>query len=141
NWRPKEFWAALRTISSASSAGYTFSSSRHKPRVFAKYDFASGDRAPRDGVRGTFDQLCPNNHDQHGLADQVAWQNLKSIRAGMRLSIRPSWMLSGAYNDWWLASATDGFYGASGAIVARDPSGRSGAHIGREYDVQSSYRL
>ena len=50
-------------------------------------------------------------------------------------------MLSGAYNDWWLASATDGFYGASGAIVARDPSGRSGAHIGREYDVQSSYRL
>jgi len=44
----------------------------------------------------------------------------------MRLAIRPNWILSGAYNDWWLAS---------------DPSGRSGAHIGREYDVQSSYRL
>jgi hypothetical protein len=123
------------------NGGYTFSSSRYKPRVFAKYDFASGDHAPRDGVRGTFDQLYPNNHDQHGLADQLAWQNLRSIRAGVRLSIRPNWMLSGAYNDWWLASANDGFYGASGAIVARDPSGRSGTHIGREYDVQSSYRL
>ena len=54
----------------------------------------------------------------------MAWQNLKAIRAGIRLSIRPSWMLSGGYNDLWLASATDGFYGASGA------------HIGREYDVQ-----
>jgi hypothetical protein len=49
-------------------------------------------------------------------------------------------MLSGAYNDWWLASANDGFYNASGAIVARDPMGRSGTHIGREFDVQTSYR-
>ena len=29
----------------------------------------------------------------------------------------------------------------TGAIVARDPQGLSGAHIGSEYDVQTSYRL
>ena len=123
------------------AGGYTFLSSRQKPRVFAKYDFASGDGTLRDGIHSTFDQLYPNTHDQHGLADQVAWQNLKSIRVGVRLSIRPNLMLSAAYNDWWLASATDGFYNASGSVVSRDLSGRSGNHIGGEYDLQSSYRL
>jgi hypothetical protein len=122
-------------------AGYTFRSSTLKPRVFAKYDFASGDRNPNDGVRGTFDQIYPNIHDHHGLADQVAWQNLKNVRAGVRASLLPSWMLACAYNDWWLASAADGFYSASGAIVARDVKALSGTHIGREFDVQSSYRL
>jgi hypothetical protein len=120
--------------------GYTFSSSPLQPRVFAKYDFASGDKNPADGVHGTFDQLYPNIHDHHGLADQVAWQNLKSIRGGVRLSLRPNWMVAGAYNDWWLASSTDGFYNASGFLVARDSKGLSGTHIGREFDVQSSYR-
>jgi hypothetical protein len=120
--------------------GYTVRSSRIKPRVFVKYDFASGDKNPKDGVRGTFDQLYPNIHDHHGLADQVAWQNLKSVRAGLRLSLRPNWMVAATYNDWWLANATDAFYNASGAVVARDPKGTSGTHIGREYDAQSSYR-
>ena len=120
--------------------GYTFPPSKLKPRLFVKYDFASGDKDPRDGVRGTFDQLYPNIHDHHGLVDQVAWQNLKSVRAGVRLSIRPNWMVAAAYNDWWLANATDAFYGASGAMVARDPTGLSGSHIGREYDTQTSYR-
>ena len=131
----------IRAWGWSAGGGYTLSSSRQKPRVFVKYDFASGDQAPRDGVRGTFDQLYPNNHDQHGLADQVAWQNLKSIRLGVRLSVRPHWLLSAAYNDWWLASATDGFYNASGVIVVRDLTGRSGTHVGHEYDIQSSYRL
>ncbi|MBZ5586096.1 MAG: alginate export family protein, partial [Acidobacteriia bacterium] len=121
-------------------AGYTFQSPRLRPRIFVKYDFASGDANPADGVRGTFDQLYPNIHDHHGLADQVAWQNLKSVRAGFRASLRRNWILAAAYNDWWLADAKDGFYNASGVIVVRDPKGISGSHIGREYDLQASYR-
>jgi Alginate export len=120
--------------------GYTVPASRLKPRFFVKYDFASGDRNPYDGRHGTFDQLYPNIHDHHGLADQVAWQNLKSVRSGLRVAVRRNWMWAAAYNDWWLASATDGFYNSSGTIVARDPKGLSGTHIGREYDVQTSYR-
>ena len=50
-------------------------------------------------------------------------------------------MISGAYNDWWLASANDGFYNASGGIVARDTKGLSGTHIGLELDAQPSYRI
>jgi hypothetical protein len=122
-------------------AGYNFRLRGLKSRVFVKYDFASGDRNPKDGLHGTFDQIYPNTHDHHGLADQIAWQNLKSVRSGVRVSLRRNWILASAYNGWWLASATDGFYGSSGSIVARDSKGLSGTHIGNEYDVQSSYRL
>lgn len=132
---------SIRAWAWSAVAGYTFRSVRLRPRIFVKYDFASGDRNPADGARGTFDQLYPNIHDHHGLADVIAWQNLKSVRSGVRISLRPNWILAGAYNDWWLASATDAFYNASGIIVARDPTGKSGAHIGREFDAQTSHRL
>ena len=130
----------LRAWAGSAIAGYTLPFPRFKTRIFAKYDYASGDRNPRDGIHGTFDQLYPNIHDHHGLADQVAWQNLKSIRCGVRVSLRRNFIVAAAYNDWWLASANDAFYGASGAAMARDPAGLSGTHIGREYDAQASYR-
>ena len=130
----------IRAWAWSAVTGYTWEHASLKPRVFVKYDFASGDRNPADGVRGTFDQLYPNIHDHHGLADQVAWQNLKSVRSGIRVSLHPNWIVASAYNDWWLASATDGFYNSSGSIVARDPKGKSGTHIGREFDIQTSYR-
>lgn len=121
--------------------GYTFNNWRPKTRLFAEYDFASGDDNPKDGVHGTFDQLSPSIHDHLGLADQFAWQNVKVARAGARVWLRPNWIVAGAWADYWLASATDGFYGFSGSVVARDPKGLSGTHIGEEYDLQTSYRL
>jgi len=132
---------AIRAWAWSAVAGYTFTSFRLKPRFFVKYDFASGDKNPNDGVHGTFDQLYPNIHDHHGLADVIAWQNLKSVRSGVRISLKPNWIVAGAYNDWWLANARDAFYNASGSVVARDPTGMSGTHIGREFDAQTSHRV
>jgi hypothetical protein len=122
-------------------AGYTFQNFRLKTRLFGEYDFASGDRKSKDGTHGTFDQLSPNVHDHLGLADQFAWQNLKAVRAGARFWLRRNWTVAPIWNDYWLASATDGFYNSSGTIVARDSKGLSGTHIGEEYDIQTSYRL
>jgi hypothetical protein len=62
-----------------------------KPKLSA---FASGDRNPKDGVHGTFDQLYPNIHDHHGLADQIAWQNLKTPDRGFWLRTQMSWRFS-----------------------------------------------
>ncbi|MGH9433578.1 MAG: alginate export family protein, partial [Terriglobia bacterium] len=59
--RTEHSWAA------AAIAGYTFTETAGKPRVFVEYNFASGG----------FDQLFPKAHDHHGTADQIAWQNLK----------------------------------------------------------------
>jgi hypothetical protein len=131
----------IRAWGWTATASYTFDSLRLKPRLFGGYAFASGDRNPHDGTHGTFDQLYPNIHDHHGLADQLAWQNLQEVRGGARISLRRNWTLAGMYNDWWLASATDGFYNSSGSIVARDSKGLSGTHIGEEFDVETSYRI
>jgi len=122
-------------------AGYTFTPPRFRTRLFAAFDYASGDRNPHDGVRNTFDQLYPNVHDHLGLADQFARQNLKDIRYGARVWLRRDWIVAAGWNDYWLASATDGYYNSSGTIVARDPTGHSGNHISEEYDLQTSYRF
>ncbi|HEY7387499.1 MAG TPA: alginate export family protein [Bryobacteraceae bacterium] len=122
-------------------AGYTFDRLRYRVRIFTEYDYASGDRNPHDGVRGTFDALYPNVHDHLGLADQFAWQNLRSFRAGARVWLRRNWTVAGAWGDYWLADPRDGFYNPLGPVIARDPTGRSGSHLGEEYDAQTSYRL
>jgi hypothetical protein len=121
--------------------GYTIPTPKLRPRVAFKYDYASGDRNPKDGVRGTFDQLYPNIHDHHGLADQIAWENLVSYRTVVRVPVLKEWMVSVAFNDWYLASANDAFYNSSGSVVVRDTKGLSGRHIGYEWDAQTSYRL
>ena len=121
--------------------GYTFRDAPLEPRLFAEYDFASGDHNAKDGKHGAFDQLFPNVHDHHGLADQIAWQNLKEIRTGARVNLRRNWTLAAMWNDWWLASATDALYNSSGGALIRDTKGRSGTHIGEEYDTETSYRF
>jgi len=131
----------IRAWAWSAITGYNLQFFRRKLRLFVKYDFASGDRNSKDGVHETFDQIYPNIHDHHGIADQIAWQNLKSARSGVKVSVRGNWVVAAAYNGFWLANAADGFYNSSGGIVARDPQGLSGTHIGNEYDVQTSYRL
>jgi hypothetical protein len=131
----------IRAWAGTLTGGYNFDSLPLRPRIVAGYAFASGDRNPQDGTHGTFDQLYPNIHDHHGLADQVAWQNLKEIRSGVRISLRHNWTLSSMFCDWWLAKAADAFYSSSGAIVARDPTGKSGSHIGTEFDLETAYRV
>ncbi len=131
----------IRAWAWSAIAGYTLASVPLRPRLFVEYDFASGDHNPTDGRRGTFDQLYPNIHAHHGLADQVGWQNLKEVRAGARVSVRRNWTASMIFSDWRLADARDAFYTASGAVFARDPEGRSGTHIGTEWDLETSWRL
>ncbi len=47
--------------------------------------------------------------------------------------------MAGSYHSWWLASATDGLYSASGALVARSAAGTAGSHVGQEIDAQVSF--
>ncbi len=64
--------------------GKTFAGAAGKPRPFGEFNYASGDSDPKDGVRGTFDQLYPTGHDKLGLADQVGWRNVDHLRGGHR---------------------------------------------------------
>ncbi len=105
------------------------------PRVYAEYNYATGDKNPKDGTIGTFDVLYPSGHDKLGLSDQVGWRNVRDIRAGVETRPVPKVEASLEYNDWHLDSATDAIYSSSGATVVRNATGSFGTHIGQEADV------
>ena len=119
--------------------GKTLNGVPGSPRMFGEYNYASGDADATDGTRGTFDQLYPTGHDKLGLSDQVGWKNIHNARAGIEIRPTPKWLLAGSYHSWWLASATDGLYSASGALVARSTAGTAGSHVGQEIDAQVSF--
>jgi hypothetical protein len=119
--------------------GKTFTTASGKPRPFVEFNYASGDTDPKDGVRGTFDQLYPTGHDKLGLADQVGWRNIHHLRGGLEVKPKAQWQLSGSYHTFWLASATDALYGANGVAIARSIAGTAGRYVGQELDAQAVY--
>jgi hypothetical protein len=121
--------------------GYRFSSLRGVPRIFAGYDFASGDKNPTDGVRNTFDLMYPNAHDRFGIADQFGWQNIVSYRGGVTVRLHRRLFVVGQYLDFRLANAKDGIYDVSGRLIARDKTGMSGTHVGRSLETYAWYEL
>jgi hypothetical protein len=122
-------------------AGYTFAKPASKPRLFAEYNFATGDANATDQKREGFDQLYPTPHDKTGLADQVGWKNIHHLRGGLELKPTAKLSISTSYHSWWLADIHDGLYSVSGALVARVPDGSAGSHVGQEFDVQAGYPL
>jgi Alginate export len=122
-------------------AGYRIVPLWWQPRVFWQFDYATGDKNPTDGVHGTFDTMYPTAHDRFGITDQFGWQNMVAERAGLTVEPRHRWTVTGQWLDLWLASATDALYNTSGGSIVRDPTGRSGTHIGHEYDAYTWYEL
>ncbi len=119
--------------------GETLANARFKPRFSVEYNYASGDRNPKDGTRGTFDQLYPTAHDKYGLADQVGWKNIRNARGSVDLKLAKKWGLVGRYDAWWLADPHDALYNAAGVVVARNTAGTAGRFVGQEFDSVLAY--
>lgn len=107
-------------------------------RVSSEFNYASGDKDPTDGVRGTFDQLYPTPHDKYGLSDQVGLRNIRHVRAGVELTPFKGWPFVVNYHSWWLTEKRDGLYNAGGSLVARVPGGAAASHVGQEFDIQAT---
>ncbi|MGA3028231.1 MAG: alginate export family protein [Bryobacteraceae bacterium] len=131
----------IRSWATTEGAGYTISSLGWKPRFFTGYDYASGDHNPADGMHGTFDTMYPSAHDRFGISDQFGWQNIVAGRGGVTVVPHRRWSVTGQYLDFWLASATDALYNTSGGVVLRDAKGKSGTHIGNEFDAYTWYEI
>jgi hypothetical protein len=131
----------IRAYATTFGAGYRINGLYWHPRVFAQYDYASGDKNPADGRHGTFDTMYPTAHDRFGITDQFGWQNILAARAGFTFEPRRRWSVTAQYLDFWLASATDSLYNTSGGSIIRDSTGRSGTHIGEEADAYTWYEL
>ncbi len=122
-------------------SGYQVQKAWWRPRFFWQYDMATGDKNPTDGEHNTFDTMFPTAHDRFGIADQFGWQNIISERLGITVEPRHRWTVTGQILDLWLDQARDGVYNTSGGLIVRDTTGRSGTHIGKEYDAYTWYEL
>ncbi len=118
--------------------GYTLAGTKHRPRLYLEYDRNSGDRALKDGRHGTFDGLFAASHDKYGLTDLICSSNALHGRSGLQYPLHPKVTVGGAYNEFWLASASDGLY-IGGKLLARSADGAAGTHVGREVDAQAQW--
>jgi hypothetical protein len=131
----------IRAWAASFGSAYSFSSVEWHPRVFTQYDYASGDSDSRNGIHSTFDTMYPTAHDRLGISDLFGWQNIVVARGGITIEPHRRWTLSGQYLDFLLAEAADGLYNSSGGQFVRDASGKSGTHVGEEFDVYTWYEL
>lgn len=119
--------------------GYVTPKLGWSPKWMLEYNYASGDKNPTDGKRGTFDQLYPTGHDKIGFADQVGWRNVHNVQIAGLLKPNPKWAITPRYHWLWLASARDAMYAANGNAVAQDKTGAAGSYIGTEIDLTATY--
>lgn len=137
-------WGSLATDSIGAWAGhwmlgYTTPKLPMKPKWMVEYNYASGDKNPTDGKRGTFDQLYPTGHDKMGFADQVGWKNVSNVQLAAALKTTSKLTFTPRYHWLWLASAKDALYAANGNAVVRDATGAAGKYIGTEMDLTATY--
>lgn len=122
----------------SANGGYTFGV-RYRPRGFATFDYASGDREPGGRV-GTFNQLYPTNHTYLGTTDYVGRQNIVSPSGG--IVVKPVTRLSIVATQYffWRASDRDALYD-SGGNVMRVGTTTTARYIGAETDLLATYQF
>jgi hypothetical protein len=121
--------------------GKTLPTKHLHPRIALEYNYASGDANPKDGHRGTFDQLYATGHDKYGMDDQVGWKNIRNARLSFETKPAKKWTAVAKYDAWWLADPHDGLYNAASTLVVRVPSGSAGRFVGQELDSFVAYNF
>jgi hypothetical protein len=106
-----------------------------KPVVWLYYDWASGDRDPDDGRRGTFNQLFPFGHMYLGWMDIVGRQNIEDLNCRLNLAPRSDLEFILWYHVFHLQQARDALYDAAGTAIRRDATGAAGSDVGSELDL------
>ena len=112
---------------------------RWKPRLFADYNFGSGDEDPEDGRIEGFVDVYPTAHRWYGYNDLVGWRNMKNIRLGAELRPHPKLGLQFDFHSFWLVSRRDALYNVGGRLsVAPPPEGAADLKIGDELNFTFS---
>ena len=109
-----------------------------KPRLGVEYNFASGDRDPGDGRHGTFDDLYPAGFNKFGMADPIAWRNIRYPAAGIEMPVSRRWAIYAGYRSFRLASARDGLYPGGDEYLLRNPAA-TGTDVGWQALVSAAY--
>jgi len=123
--------------------GYTIPKSRFQPRFAMEYAYASGNKTLDDRVMGTFDQLYPSTHNQRGLTDLFAEENMVDLKPAFDFRPVKKTKVFFVVNDLSLASKYDGLYDPrSEALIVKAPQGGAlSSDVGTEADVYGTYDI
>ena len=108
----------LNAFAATVGAGYNFDAP-WKPRIYAEYNYASGDGNSGDTQAGTFQNLFPTNHSFYGIMDLFAWQNLQNALVSFKVTPVKNVSVQFDYNAFWLADTNDTWYRANGITTVR----------------------
>jgi hypothetical protein len=129
----------LRAWAAQGQLGYRPPSSGGTVRLAAEYNFASGDPNPRDGRRGTFDQLYPTSHDKLGTLDRIGYRNINDLAAKMEWQVVPKLAFNLEYHDFRLATRQDALYAKDGTATVLNRHATSD-RVGGEIDLYATHQ-
>ncbi|MGA2217694.1 MAG: alginate export family protein [Terracidiphilus sp.] len=131
----------INAFATQEGAAYQFLNAATRPRVFAQYDYASGNGNPKlNANHTTFDTIYPTAHDRFGITDLFGGQNIESVRAGTTIEPHRRLTFTVQGLDVWAASALDSIYNTSGSAIVTNKTNH-GRHLGAEFDTYSWYEL
>lgn len=123
-----------RAMAFHAELGHTFKID-WEPRLAGWINYATGDRAPGDGVSERFDSLFGSSTGFYGFNEFSTWQNVISPSTELRVHPMKKMIVSLFYRTYWLASDQDAWV-RGGRI---DRTGRSGEFVGQEIDLIVRY--
>ncbi|HLF93278.1 MAG TPA: alginate export family protein [Planctomycetota bacterium] len=127
----------IRAYAFAGTFGYT-AECPWKPRIGVEYTWASGDRDPTDGKRGTFDPLFPFAHYYQGFADVFAFRNGQDLMVSVRATPVEGVTIQLDGHTYRLVEDKDAWYHPiTGAAIRRDATGSADPRVGHELDLHA----
>ncbi len=122
--------------------GYNWLETAWKPRLYAQYNFATGDEDPTDDTIETFQNLFPTNHLHYGYIDAFSWQNLHNPSLTFQATPCKNLTTALTYHAFFLATNEDAAYRANGVATIR--GGRNpeaSKFVGTELDFTAAYKV
>lgn len=121
-------------------AGYTFPDFFGTPRLYAEFNHASGDKNPRDGRYGDFDNLFPTNHDKYGFMDFLSLRNMNNLRLGIGVTPHPKLSFSADFHWFFLDTNQSSWFSASQSVI-RPSAPRASKELGQELDLLFKWKI
>lgn len=124
----------------ASQIGYNVPDCPFSSRLFAGYDYATGDRNAKDKDNNRYDPLYPTGHPFFGLIDVIGRQNIQDISIG--ISGEPAKKFKAKIEGHFFerAEKTDSVFDAAGnPVIAGNAS--AARSIGQEIDASVGYQF
>ena len=128
-------WAATAVC------GYTWYNRRHAPRLFAGYDYASGDKNVTDTDNEGFDQVYDDGFTHLGYQEFFRRYNLHAVHAGMESHWPHGIVFVATLHSFWVDNDDDQWKNWYRRVVRAEDDRDADNHIGTELDLTLSMPL